>query len=124
MWKNQPRLSQGSNPLIFQAHGHMRAGDFEAAAALFEKLAGEDSERAPGLYLQAGKARLLSGQQQTGLDLLKRGLSLLESESRWHELEWLGQRSVADLNEEGLEEAAGQLSSWLEVKLRQGDEDA
>lgn len=108
-------------PPLQRASRLMAAGDFPAAAEAFEMLArGAEARmhpRAPHLYLQAGRARILAGQVEAGMADLKRGLALFAAAQRWPELHHAGWRAVAELGARGLQPQADEIAAYLKQTL-------
>jgi hypothetical protein len=107
--------------MLRRAHEFLAMGDFSAAAAAFEQLArGAEARgmpRAANLYLQAGRARVLAGENQLGVGHLKRGLSMLAANRQWTLAQQAGSRAAAELRERGLTREADDLSAHLEALL-------
>ncbi len=104
---------------MLRANQLFASGDYAQAADGLEQLA-HDAERrggrrAPRLYLEAGRARLLSGQRAAGMVLLKRGLELFATAGHSERLARIGLRVVAELNELGLKAEAEEIRRSLEV---------
>jgi hypothetical protein len=98
-------------------------GQYADAAEIFERLAdGALSrgvmQRAPHLFLQAGRARLHAGQVDRGISLIKRGLGLLADAGNWPLLYTAGTRSVWELTQMGQGEKARQIQDWLDEQLK------
>jgi len=112
--------------MLRAAHEFMDSGRYAEATAAFQQLArtSEDRfpERAPMLYLQAGRAAVLDGQTQTGVAHLRRGLTIFASQGRFHRMRRLGERVVDELNARGLHDEAGEISSLLEGNVPRADE--
>ena len=108
-------------PLLQKAHQLMAAGNYVAAAEAFEELArkGEAMKHAKTgqMYLQAGRARLLAGQNDIGVEHLKRGLGYMARMNQHGQLFHAGNRAVAELNERGLTVEAQELTTWLKTVL-------
>lgn len=108
-------------PALQRAGRLMAAGDYLAAAEAFEALARGAQERsgprAPQLYLQAGRARILAGQIEPGMADLKRGLALMAAANRWPELHRAGNRTVTELRSRGLTAQADEIAAWLSQTL-------
>ena len=108
-------------PMLQHANQLFLAGSYAEAAQAFEQLAhgAEDrfSERAPFLYLQAGRAAILDGQTETGVTHLRRGLTLLGSQGRFRRMQMLGHRLVDELNGRGLTEEAAEIAGLLNTNL-------
>jgi tetratricopeptide (TPR) repeat protein len=103
------------------ANQMMEAGDYAGAAEQFEVIARIDEARggqyAPQLYLQAGRARLLSGHNEAGLAHLKHGLSLFANRADWLRLHRAGRRIIAELNQRGLTDEAHEISEFINSNL-------
>ncbi|PJH76518.1 MAG: hypothetical protein CO064_00695, partial [Anaerolineae bacterium CG_4_9_14_0_8_um_filter_58_9] len=99
----------------------MATGDYNGAAVAFEGLArgaeGRGGPRAPHLYLQAGRARLMIGQVAAGMGHIRRGLALLAARQQWPVLHRTGQLTVAFLTERGLTQEAQEISDYLKATL-------
>ncbi len=113
-------------PMLRAAHEFMDSGRYAEAAAAFQQLArtAEDRfpERAPMLYLQAGRAAILDGQTQVGVAHLRRGLTLLASQGRFRRMQRLGRRAVDELNSRGLTHEADEISSLLQGNVPSQEE--
>jgi hypothetical protein len=112
-----------------RAHRLMEVGDHANAAVIFERLAREGLDlgyvrQAPFLLLQAGRSRLLAGQDQAGAALLREGLALLAAAGRWRALRTAGARLVQELRILGKTGLADEISAWLETTLPAADETA
>jgi len=108
-------------PALQRANELMAIGDYNGAAVAFEGLArgaeGRGGPRAPHLYLQAGRARLLAGQVAVGMEHVRHGLALLAARQEWPALHRTGQRTVAFLTERGLAKEAQEISEYLKATL-------
>jgi len=108
-------------PMLQHANQLLARGDYAEATQAFEQLArgAEDrfSERAPFLYMQAGRAAILAGQVQTGVAHLRRGLTLLASQGRFPRMQMLGHRMMDELNERGLKNEATEIAGVLSANL-------
>jgi hypothetical protein len=108
-------------PALQRAHELLSIGDFDAAAVAFEQLAngaeGRDGPRAPMLFLQAGRTRLLAGQIAHGMTLLMHGLGLLAARGQWRELQRAGQRITMELEQRGLTAEASEIATYLRANL-------
>lgn len=108
-------------PALQRANELMAIGDYDGAAVAFEQLArgaeGRGGPRAPHLYLQAGRSRLLAGQVPAGMQLLNKGLALFAARGQWQQLHRSGQRVAAELNQRGLTNEATQIEAYLKATL-------
>ena len=108
-------------PLLQRANQLMAAGDYSGAAAAFEEMArgavARNGPRAPIFLIQAGRARILTGQVPAGMAHIKQGLSLFAARGQWPELHRAGTRAVAELNQSGLTAEARQIEDYLKATL-------
>ena len=104
-------------PALRRAQGFMTAGNYTQALQIFEQLAHRSEknfpERTPFLFLQAGRAAILSGQTKLGVAHLRRGLTILSSQGRIARMQAFGQRAVDELNAHGLNVEADEIASLL-----------
>jgi hypothetical protein len=114
---------RGAPPVLQHANQMMMDGDFAGAADSFKELAqGAENlfpQRAPILYLEAGRAAILGGDVKTGVAHLRRGLTLLASQGRFHRMRVLGQRAIEELRMRGLNAEAEEIESLLGANLPQ-----
>lgn len=113
---------QGDVPTALQqANQMMENGDYKNAAESFHILAKGTEERfphrAPFLYVEAGRAAILSGETKSGMADLRRGLTILASQRRFTRLQILGQRIVHELQAHGLSTEAEEIVSLLNGNL-------
>jgi hypothetical protein len=112
---------RGAPPVLSHANQMMMDGEYAEAADIFRELAqGAENlfpHRAPILYLEAGRAAILGGDVKTGVAHLRRGLTLLASQGRFHRMRTLGQRVVDELTARGLNAEAGEITSLLGSNL-------
>lgn len=105
------------SPALRRAHDMMNMGEYAQAAMTFEQLAHaaemRDGPRAPYLYFQAGRARMLNNQPAAALPHLKRGLELLVASGRYSQLYKAGQRIVQELKLRGLEREAREIAALV-----------
>jgi hypothetical protein len=103
--------------MLQHANQLMISGNYTEATQAFEQLAhgAEErfSERAPFLYLEAGRAAILGEQIQKGVAHMRRGLTLLASQGRHPRMQMLGTRIVEQLNERGLKNEADEIATLL-----------
>jgi len=111
-------------PMLQRAHKLMESGNYPAAAEAFEQLAqraeANQRPRAGQLYLQAGRARILAGQKETGFGHLKHGLELMARLGMPEQLARVGNRVVKELNERGMAAEAQEIAGWLKTSLPAG----
>ena len=102
-------------PMLRRAHELMAAGNYAAAAKAFETLARAGETRGHPktgqMFLQAGRARLLAGQNAAGFAHLKRGLERMADHPV--QLQKAGNRVVAELDERGMSAEAREIRLWL-----------
>jgi hypothetical protein len=95
----------------------LESGNYQGAAERFEAIAriaeSRGEPRAPQFYLQAGRARILAGQNEVGLAHLKHGLSQFADRGAWLHLRRASRRVVNELSERGLADAAEEITAWL-----------
>jgi hypothetical protein len=103
------------------ANQMIESGNYVSAAEQFEAMARLDEARggqcAPQYYLQAGRARILSGTIEAGLAHLKYGLSLLAGRGDWLRLHRAGRRIIAEFNQRGMSAEANDISGFLKSNL-------
>ncbi|MBM3125232.1 MAG: hypothetical protein FJZ87_09175 [Chloroflexi bacterium] len=104
-------------PMLQHANQLMLEGRHAEAMQAFEQLAhgAEErySERAPFLYLEAGRAAMLAGQNHTGVAHFRRGLTLLASQGRHLRMQMLGGRTIRELRDHGLTKEAEEIERML-----------
>lgn len=120
--RRHPR--SGGNPpihpalkLLPRANKLIETGQHKEAAKIYEALARKAEDRgmarvAPNLYLQAGRAHLLAGDHQAGLDLLQAGLSIFAKTMRWAALQQASQQICSDLEQLGYAGLIESITSW------------
>ncbi|MBI5944140.1 MAG: hypothetical protein HY864_07215 [Chloroflexi bacterium] len=109
----------GIPPMLQRANQLMVDGDFVGAAEAFQQLAqGAEArfpQRAPFLFMEAGRAAILSGQTKAGVAHLRRGLTLLEAQGRIPRMQAFGQRAVSELKARGLTAEAEEIAALIQV---------
>ncbi len=107
----------GIPPMLQRANQLMVDGDFTGAAEIFQQLAQSAEarfpQRAPFLFMEAGRAAILSGQTKVGVVHLKHGLTLLTSQGRIHRMQVFGQRAVSELKTRGLNDEAEEIAALM-----------
>lgn len=95
----------------------MEEGEFSQAAAAFHNLAKKAEEhfpeRAPFLYMEAGQAAIISGDNKKGVVHFRSALTLLGTQRRYQRLHKAGKRIVDELRERGLQAEADEVESVL-----------
>ncbi len=108
-------------PMLQRANQMMAAGDYENAAIAFKNLAQGAEERfpqrAPILYMEAGRAAIYSGQTQVGVAHLRRGLTILASQGRIHRMQMLGQRAMDELKARNLTTEVNEIAQLIQGNL-------
>jgi hypothetical protein len=111
-------------PMLQRANQLMAAGDYAGAAVVFKELAQRAENRfplrAPFLFIQAGRAAVLSGQTKTGVADLRRGLTIFASQGRFPRMQAFGQRAIEELKAHGLNAEADEIFSLLNANLPKG----
>lgn len=103
------------------AHQSMGEGNYAEAQEAFEFLAkraeNDFPERAPFLFVQAGRAAILGGQTKKGMVHLRSGLTMLASQHRHQRLIALGQEAVDELTARGLINEASEIREVVKNNL-------
>jgi hypothetical protein len=117
-------LAGEAPPALRRANQLMAAGQYAAAAEIFEQFGRgaltRGGPRAPWLFLQAGRARVLAGQVPVGMSHFEQGLSLFAARDQLQQLHQTGNRLVAELKERGLAAEAQRLEGYLRTALPSG----
>lgn len=108
-------------PILQEANFMFDKGEYGRAAELFEQIAGaaeaRGGRRASVFRLQAGRARVLAGQTQIGMDHLKQGLSLFAARGRMGRVFNAGNRIISELNQRGLTKEAEEIGTYMKSIL-------
>ena len=108
-------------PMLRRAHELMAAGNYAAAAEAFEKLAhaGENRQhpKTGQMYLQAGRARILAGQNQVGFQHIKMGLGTMQRMGLHGRVQHAANRAVSELTERGMTAEAQEISQWSQKNV-------
>ena len=112
----------GIPPLLLRSNELMAAGKYAEAADGLEQLAHaaearggrRGGRRAASLYLEAGRARLKSGQPAQALQLLQSGLSLLSASGLSLRLGQVAKRIIAEARALGFAQEGQLLSGFVE----------
>jgi hypothetical protein len=114
---------RGAPPALQHVNQMMVDGDYMGAADAFSQLAqGAETlfpQRAPILYMEAGRAAILGGDAKAGVAHLRRGLTILASQGRFHRMRMLGQRAVEELTARGLNTEAEEIAGLLGANIPQ-----
>jgi hypothetical protein len=109
------------HPMLQRANQLMASGDYAGAAIAFNELAqrAEDRfpQRAPFLFMEAGRAAILSGETKTGVAHLRRGLTIFASQGRFPRMRAFGQRVIEEFKERNLNAEAEEIASLLNANL-------
>lgn len=108
-------------PLLRRANQLMASGDYTNAESAFSELAqraeNKFPQHAPAMYIQAGRAAILSQQTKKGLAHFRSGLTLLGTERRFARLEKVGNIILAELREQRLNAEADEIEQVLKNNL-------
>jgi len=108
-------------PMLQRANQLMAAGDYKAAADAFKELAqrAEDRfpQRAPFLFIEAGRAAILSGHTHDGVAHLRRGLTIFASQGRIPKMRAFGQRAIEELKARNLNAEAQEIANMINIDL-------
>jgi hypothetical protein len=123
--KSSQSQSRAIPPMLLQAHRLYSWRQYLPAADLYERLAEgaltREPSRAPLLFLQTGWARIAGGQVETGIEQIRRGLELLNTQQRFRNLHRVSWRVIQGLENNGLEQQADQIRAWL-IDLKHSEE--
>ncbi|HEY60952.1 MAG TPA: hypothetical protein G4N92_09785 [Anaerolineae bacterium] len=133
MWRRRPiqpirrpplrRPARRAHPKLVEAHKLFQNGDYLEAAKLFEELADKAEKnkipQAPRLYLQAGAAWIKAEEKDKGIEIIKKGLGKFIERKKWAELKRSASAVVHRLRENGLNEQAVEIETWLEKQVPQ-----
>lgn len=110
-------------PALIEANRRLHQGDYLGAGSLFELLATRASAQyprfAPRYVIEAGRSRLLGGQVDEGLRIIKRGLQILDGQERWADLQRIATAIVHSLKMKGFTVQADQIQEWLSQRVGQ-----
>jgi hypothetical protein len=117
-----PALALAALKDVRRAHSLLEKGQHENAAQLFERQARDAADRgkhlpAAHLYLQAGRARLLTGDTTASEQLLYEGLGILAASADRRRLALSGNQFIEDLENLGQDQLALDVRAWLEQTL-------
>ena len=111
-------------PALRRANQLMAAGQYAAAAEIFEQFARgavqRNGPRAPLFLLQAGRARLQANQVPAAMAHFQEGFAIIAKRGNWQRLARAGQRIAAELKERSLMAEAGQVEAYLKSALPAG----
>jgi hypothetical protein len=113
--------SRNIPPALQHAHELMGLGKYVEAALAFEQLAasaeGRGGPRAPFLFIQAGRSRLLQNQNPAALAHFRHGLEMFAASQRYTQLYRIGNRVITELKAQGLEKEAREISSFVHSNI-------
>lgn len=116
-FRRQPPDRPGIPPALQRAHELLESGEYPAAALAFEQLAhgaeARQGPRAPFLFLQAGRARLLQNENQAALTHFTHGLELLKRSGRLGQFQRAGRQISQELAMRGLEAESRAVTALL-----------
>lgn len=108
-------------PELQYANELMDAGHHTQAAIAFEKISRRadtrHGPRAPIFHLRAGHAYFLSGDAESGMPHLQKGLRSIAAQGKWDALQRFGQRAIDQLNELGFPAQAQEISNYFSETL-------
>ena len=111
-------------PRLQRANQMTASGDYAGAADAFLELAqGAETrfpQRAPFLYMEAGRAAILSGKAKVGVAHIRRALTILASQGRIQRMQMFGQRAVNELQARKLNAEADEITALINVNMPQG----
>jgi hypothetical protein len=116
-FRDTPGRTHQVLPELQHANQLMAAENYQAAAAAFEDLARQAKDRqgrrAPFFILQAGQARLMTGEIAQSLVHFKYGLILLADAQRYTQFYRLGKRIIHELKARKLEKEGQEVSDLI-----------
>lgn len=126
--RRRPQQSKAQQ-ILQRAHHLMEEKEYAQAAEIFERLAQGAKQRgmlqrAPRLFLQAGRAYVLAKKENQGVGCIRQGLNILARSQRWPALHRAGKRVVYELTESEYPKLAQEFEDWLEETLPDRIEDA
>ncbi|MBK6646722.1 MAG: hypothetical protein IPG44_13430 [Anaerolineales bacterium] len=108
-------------PALQHAHRLMDEGNYAEAAPAFHDLAKKAEERfperAPFLYIEAGRAAMLDNDGKKAVAHFRSGLTLLATQQRHHRVRRAGERIVQGLRDHGFDVEAEEIASVLQGNL-------
>ena len=118
-----PPRRQAALERLQRANRLMAEGSYAEAGSIFEELASGAAKRrlprAPQLFLQAGNAFVKAGEHDHGIDLLRRGLHLMERMGQYKRLPFVSQRVLNELESLGLAQECEALKNEIQQLLTQ-----
>ncbi len=118
-----PPGRRGALERLQRANQLMSDGSFNEAGRIFEELAAGAARmripRAPQLFLQAGNAFIKAGEIDHGIDLLRRGLHLMDRMGQYRRLPIAAQRVLTELESMGLDQEREALDQEIQQLLTQ-----
>lgn len=117
----QQPVSQAISPALQRAHEMMSMGEYARAAMSFEQLGHtaemRERQRAPFLFFQAGRARILLNQPAPAMSHFRHGLDLLIQAKRYNQLYRAGQRIAQELRLRGLEKESREIAALVGASI-------
>ncbi len=110
-------------PMLQRANQMLADGDYLGAADAYTQLA-QGAEirfprRAPVLFMEAGRAAILGGQAKTGVENIRRGLTLLTSQGHIFRAQAFGHRAIAELRARNLNAEAEEIAALIGADVQQ-----
>jgi len=117
-WASSPLKADARQDLT-RANRLMEIGDFTNASILYSLLARKVHDlgrprQAAHLYVQAARARILSGQVKPAQDLFQQGLAIFAQAGLWEPFDRVGKRAVEELRQHNQPQAADDLARWMQ----------
>jgi len=117
-----PRQHPGLERLQ-NANQLMSEGSYDEAGGIFQELASAAVRmkipRAPQLFLQAGNAFIQAGKQSHGIELFRKGLTLMGQMGQFRRLPAASQRVIQELEALGLKEEGEAIKAEVQGILSQ-----
>lgn len=114
-------IAKQAPPMLKRAHQLMGQGDYPNATLAFYELAKKAEQNfpqhAPMLYIQAGRAAMLSGEQTKAMTHFRSGITLFGTQNRFARLEKIGNIIIAELRGRGLNAEANEIQEVIKNNL-------
>ena len=122
MLRQATPMGEAGRLALRQANQLNDAGNHEQAAEIFERVAQrmenrQRLNRSAFLFLQAGHSRMLAGQIDATMELVKRGLGILAQNQRWRTYAQGANMMVKELTRLGYPGQAAEIQNMLHQTL-------
>ncbi len=111
-------------PLLQRANQLLETGNYAVAAEAYEQLArgalSRGGPRAPMIFLQAGRARLLNNEAKQSFEHIKQGLLMLATSAYWVRFQRAGQLAVQEYKQRELTVEAEAIEKLINSRLPAG----